>query len=98
GAAELDPADLLADGAARALAQEAGDVDLDARLGEREEVRAQPDLAVAAEELAGEVLERPLQVGQRQPAVDGEPFDLHEPGRVGGVERVATVAAARADD
>ena len=67
GAEDLDPARVLAGAAARAVAQEAGDVELDARLGEREEVRAQQDLAVGAEQLAGEVLERPLRSARDPP-------------------------------
>ena len=81
----------------RAAAQEARDVELDARLGEREVVRAQADLAVGPEERAREVLERALEVRQREAAVDREALDLLEHRRVRRVERVAAVDAARAD-
>ena len=60
-------------------------------------MRAQPDLAVGPEERAREVLERALEVRQREARVDGEALDLLEHRRMRGVERVATVDAARAD-
>ena len=66
-------------------AVEAGDVDLDARLGEREEVRPQADLALVAEDRARERQQRPLEVGQRDVVVDREPLDLVELRRVRGV-------------
>jgi hypothetical protein len=50
---------------ARPVAVEAGDVDLDARLREREEVRAQPHLALVAEDRAGELQQRALEIGER---------------------------------
>src|SRR6185503_5137588 len=60
-AEDLDPALALAQPAARAVPQEAlavaveaRDVDLDARLGEREEVRAQAHVAAVAEDRVGE--------------------------------------------
>ena len=60
-AEHLEPALALAQVAARAVAQEAlavaveaGDVDLDARLGEGEEVRAQAHVALVAEDRARE--------------------------------------------
>jgi hypothetical protein len=103
GAEDLDPRLAAADRAARAVAQEAvlaveaGDVDLDARLGEREEVRAQADLALVAEDRAGEGQQRALQVGERDVLVDREPLDLVELRRVGRVG-VAAVDPARDDD
>src|SRR6201999_2177098 len=71
GAEDLDPARALAQRAARAVleealaAVEAGDVDLDARLGEREEVRPQADVALVAEDRAGEAEQRALEVAER---------------------------------
>src|SRR3954470_8993970 len=60
GAEQLDPTLALAERPARAVPQEAAvaveavDVELDARLGEREEVRAQPDAPLLAEDRARE--------------------------------------------
>src|SRR4051794_914095 len=96
-AAHLDPAGVLAHGAAAPVAEEARDVRLDRRLGEGEEVRAEADGAVGPEERAHEREQRPLQVGERDPAVDGEPLDLVEGRRVRRVDRVAAVDAAGRD-
>ena len=67
GAEDLEPALALAQVAARAVgdvaasfAVEAGNVDLDARLGEGEEVGAKANLAPVAEHGARELQERPL--------------------------------------
>ena len=97
GAAHLDPAGVPADAAALAAAEEARDVGLDRRLGEREVARPDADLALRAVELAREELDRALQVGERDPPVDGEALDLVEERRVRRVRRVAPVAAAEAD-
>src|SRR3954471_14906045 len=103
-AEDLDPALALAQAAARtighvalAVAVEARDVDLDARLGEREEVRAQADVAALAEDRVGEAQQRALEVGERDVLVDGEALDLVELRRVGRVA-VAAVRAAGDDD
>src|SRR3954468_20235026 len=103
-AEDLDPALALAQAAARtighvalAVAVEARDVDLDARLGEREEVRAQADVAALAEDRVGEAQQGALEVGERDVLVDGEALDLVELRRVGRVA-VAAVGAPRDDD
>ena len=70
---------------------------LDARLGEREEVRAQADLAVVAEDGAGEREQRALEVAERDVLVDREALDLVELRRVRRVV-VAPVGAAGDDD
>ena len=75
-------------------AVEARHVDLDRGLGEGEEVRPQAHLAVGAEHLAGERQQRALEMRQGEPAVDGQALDLGEHRRVGGIGRVAPVAAA----
>src|SRR6266571_1648211 len=62
-AAHLDEARALAAAASVALAEDAGDVVLGARLDEREVGRAQAQLQVAPEDPAAEVLEGPLQMG-----------------------------------
>ena len=72
-------------------------VALDARLGEREEVRAQAHVAVVAEDRAGERQQRALEVGERDVLVDREALDLVELRRVRGVV-VAPVGAAGDDD
>ncbi len=63
----------------------AGDVDLDAGLGEGEEVRAQPDVALAAEDRARELQQRALEVGEGDVRIDGKALDLVELRRVRGV-------------
>ena len=78
------------------VAVEARHVDLDARLGEREEVGAQLHLALVAEDRAREREQRPLEVGERDALVDREPLDLVELRRVGRVV-VGAVDAARGD-
>src|SRR4029453_19468153 len=78
GAAHLDPAAVLASAAALAAADPAGDVRLDRRLREREVVRAEADIAVWAVERPHHVQQRPLQVGERDPLVDGETLELME--------------------
>ena len=67
---------------ARSPALEARDVDLDARLGEREEVRAQAHVALVAEDRAREREQRALEVGERDVLVDREALDLVELRRV----------------
>ena len=79
------------------MVDEAGDVDLDAGLGEREEVRAQADVALVTEDRAREAQQRALEVGERDVGVDGQPLDLVELRRVGGVG-VAPVDAPGDDD
>src|ERR671928_818836 len=104
GAEDLQPAFALAQVAARAVGQVAApravrarDVDLDARLGEREEVRAQADVPVVAEDRPGEAQQRALEVGERDVLVDGQALHLVELRRVGGVA-VAPVGAPGDDD
>src|SRR5262249_54872510 len=78
GAAHLDPAGVLADGAALARADEAGDVELDRRLGEREVARPHPHLALGPEQRTEELQDGAAEVGERDAAVDGEALDLLE--------------------
>ncbi len=103
-AAQLDPALAgagatgpvgVADGLA--LADVAEHVHLGARLGEGEEVRPQPGLHALAEQRLDHVVEGALEVGHGQALVHGEQLDLVEDGRVGGVQLVGAVDAARAD-
>src|SRR5829696_7472425 len=78
GAAHLDPARVLARRAAGPVADEARDRRLERRLGEREEVCAEAHLHIPAEEGEGEGEQRPLEVGDRDTAVDGQALDLVE--------------------
>ena len=64
-AEDLDPAGLLAHRAAGAVALPAADVDFGARLGVREEARAEPQPRPLAEHLAREREQRALQIGER---------------------------------
>src|SRR3954449_252122 len=100
-AEDLDPALALAQATARAVAHEATpvavearDVDLDARLGEREEVRSEADVAAFAEDRVREADERALEVRERDVLVDREALDLVELRRVGRVT-VAPVGPPR---
>src|SRR5436190_843639 len=93
GAAHLDPARVLAHGAAAPVAEEARDVELDRRLGEGEEARAHPHLALRPEQQPEVLQHRAAQVGQRDAAVDREALDLLERRRMRRVRGVATVDA-----
>src|SRR6185437_1524217 len=74
GTQDLDPALAPADAARRAVAGavEAADVDLDGRLGEREEVRPQAHLALRAEDGPGKAEQRALEVAEGDAAVDDQ--------------------------
>ena len=74
-----------------------GHVDLGGRLGEREEGRTETHLQVVAlEEVAQEIGDHALQVGEAHRLADPQAFDLVEHGRVGGVG-IDAVHAARRD-
>ena len=90
-AQEFEPAAVLADAAAGAAADDACELELQRRLGEREVVGAPLQRRVRAEERSREVLEGALEVAHRDPLVDAEPLDLVEHRHVGGV----VVAAKR---
>ena len=74
------------------------DVDLVARLGEREKVRAELEVGARAEQLAEEEFERPLEVGEAHVFGDVETLHLRELGEVGGVDLVAPVGGPGGDD
>src|SRR5512133_1430855 len=95
--AHLDPTGPLADIAATAGAQKTRHVELGGRLREGEEARTHAHLALLAEEHPREVQQRPLQICERDRAVDGEPLDLVKRGRVRRIRRVAPVAAPERD-
>ena len=64
-AQDLEPTGVLADPTAAAAAKHARDVDLGARLDEREEARPQANLRLAAEQPLGKGAQDALQVGHR---------------------------------
>ena len=77
-AAQLEPAGLGARAAALALAEQAVDVELGRRLGEREVRRAQARVDRPAEVGRGERLEGAGQVGEGDALVDDQALDLVE--------------------
>src|SRR5262249_55614108 len=76
GAAHLEPARVAARAAAGPVADPARDVRLHRRFGEREIVRSETDTPVGTEDRPHRVQEGALEVGERQPAVDGEALEL----------------------
>src|SRR5574344_1978855 len=98
GARDFAPAGLLADVAALALADMTGEVDLDRRLGEREEVRTETDGDAVAHHLLREIRENALEICEaHRLGVDVKALDLVEIRAVRGVRRVAAIGAAGAD-
>ena len=74
------------------------DRDLDPGLHEREVIATEANLPVLSEEMPGELVERPLQVGERESAVDRQDFRLGDHPLVGGVGRLVPVRAPRSDE
>src|SRR5215218_9021799 len=83
------------DPARAALESGVPEVELSARLGEREEARPQADLRLVAEDRLHEVVEGALEVRHREPLVDGDALELHEDGQVRRVELVGAVDPPR---
>src|SRR5260370_25941644 len=77
-AARLEPSLVAAALAARARADAAGHVELEAGLGEREVARANSHLAFVAVQRLDHVQERALHVAYGESLVDGQAFDLAE--------------------
>jgi hypothetical protein len=75
-AQDLQPAGALAEPAALAAAHAAAHIHLAAGLGEREEVRTIARGAVLAEDLAAEVVERALEVAERDALVHDQSLNL----------------------
>src|SRR5690606_28700090 len=101
-AEDLDPAGVLAQAAAgpRAvglLAEYTSDVDLGARLDEREVARAQADRGARSVDALGELGEDALEMREGDVAVDEERLDLVEHRRVRRVV-VAAVHGPRRDE
>ncbi|CDN46047.1 hypothetical protein BN871_KF_00060 [Paenibacillus sp. P22] len=97
-AENLEPARLLAHPAAAAAALRAGHVDLGARLGEREEARAQSDAGLTAEHFLHELEQRSLEIAHADAFGDDKAFDLVELEAVRRIVVVAAVYFAGADD
>src|SRR5690606_29306906 len=96
-AQHFQPAGVLADAAALAAADHAADVDLGRRLREREIGRPEPHVQVALEEVAQELRQDALEVGEAHALVHQQAFHLVEHRRVGQV-RVAAIGASRRDN
>src|SRR5262245_12998893 len=96
-AEEFHPARPLADRAARSRADEAAQVELERRLGEREERRPQPDLDLLAEDLGQQFPQRRDEVPDVDLAVDDDALDLVERVLVRRVERLVSEHAADRD-
>src|SRR6202162_3764650 len=95
-AENLQPVLALAE-ADLALVAPALDVDLERRLGEREERRTEPHVDVIdLEERLAELVQDPFEVAEVRGLVDDEALDLVEVRRVGGVG-IDAIGAARTD-
>jgi hypothetical protein len=97
GAEDLQPAALTA-AAAGAAADSTGNGRPDARLGEGEVITHDSNAPVRTEERAGEILDRPLQVGEPDIVIHDETLELIELRAVRGICRVTTVDGTRGDD
>ena len=95
---DLDPAGVLAETAALATTQHAGDVHLGTGLGEGEVTGTQADLGLGAEQLLGKVQEHLLQVGKGHILVNVQAFNLVEEAVGAGCDRLVAIHAAGADD
>ena len=95
GAQDFQPAGVLAQGAAVAVADDAIHVDLDARLGEGEMAATEADLALGAVHAAGEVDQHAFQVGHGDVLADRQPLHLVEHDLRAGGDGLVAVAHAR---
>ena len=84
--------------AALAAAEDAGDLHLGAGLGEGEERRTETRLHARAEQRFHGVVERALQIAERDVGIDRQTLDLVEHRRVRGVGRIVAVHLAGNDD
>src|SRR6266566_6805589 len=96
--AHLQPALVPATLAARARADAARHVELEARLREWKVARPNAHLAVLAVEGLDHVQQRALHVPDGEGLVDRQPFDLAEVRQASRFWRVAAIAAAGRDD
>ena len=95
-AQQLEPSAVLADAAAGAVADDAGELELERRLGEGEVVGAPLQRRVRTEERSREEFEGALEIAHRDPLVDAESLDLVEHRHVGRVV-IAPIRLARND-
>src|ERR1700722_710224 len=105
GTEEFDPTGAFALGAsaatcgrATAAAEDAGDVEFDARLGKRKVAGAEAGFYPGAEELFDEIFDGAGEVAEGDVRVDGQTFDLMEDERVRGVGVVAPIDLAGDDN
>src|SRR5438477_2915191 len=96
----FDPTVSTADVTLRILpsAREAVEGDLRGRLGEREVVDAETDLAIASKDLARECVQRALEISHCELLVDREAFVLKEDRLADSVGGLVAVATSRNDD
>lgn len=73
-------------------------IDLEAGLGEGEEVRAEADGGAGAEDFAEEELQRAFEVGEGDVFIDVKCLDLVKDAEVGGVDLIAAVGGTGGDD
>src|SRR5579859_3207317 len=85
-------------GRARAAAENAGDIEFDARLGERKIAWAETRFYAGAEELFDEVFDGAGEIAEGDVRIDGQAFDLMEDEGVRGVGIVAAIDLAWNDD
>src|SRR5579883_621371 len=95
GAQDLQPASVLANRAALAIAQQAGDIHLDARLGEREVALAETHGMSLTIDLAGKIGNHALQIAECNPLAHGQTFDLIEHRFRARSNRLIAIALAR---
>src|SRR5438552_425890 len=105
GAEEFDPGRAFAlrtgsatRGRAGSPTERAGDIELYARLGEREIAGAEARFDAGAKKLFYEILDGAGEIAEGNVGVDGEAFDLVEGERMGGVGIVAAIDLAGYDD
>src|SRR5918996_1172246 len=97
GAEDRHPAGSLARRAALPAADEAADVERDARLGERVVAGAEAGACLSTVERAGHLLEHALQVGEARSAVDHQSLDLEELEAMGRLDLVADLVRQPAE-
>src|SRR5437867_37780 len=96
-AEKLDPTAAPAHVAPDPFADGTRGIELGRGFREREVGRPKPGADVRAEDRAHESLEGSLQIGERDPSVNGESLHLMEHWRVSRVERIATVRLTGCD-
>src|ERR1039458_3770158 len=90
-AQQLHPSGALAHGASRSAAEQATDVELRARFGEREETGTEARFDVWSKEAAREFVQRALQIAQGNVGVHREALHLMEHEGMRGIGIVAAI-------